>query len=83
MKEYTIIKHRRGQAREVTGTLAYLTEYFGYTLETGKSWEHERGNKKINLHPRTAASLVTNLNNATNNAAVNGCSGIYYELKTE
>ena len=82
MKEYTIVIHRRGQAREVTGTIAYLTEYFSYTLETGKSWEHERGNKKINLKPKTAASLVKNLNNAVNNAAANGCGSSYYELKT-
>lgn len=82
-KQYTIIKHRRGNTSETTGTIEELTEYFGYTLEVGKSWEHERGNRKVNLHPKTGKQLVTSLNNATNNAAANGYSGTYYELKEE
>lgn len=50
------------------GTLEELREAFSYTLKVGQSWEHERGNKKINLHPATIRSLVTNLNNAVSNS---------------
>lgn len=58
-------------------TIAEAVEYFGYTLETGASWSHERGNKKINRKPTTIKSLIVNLNNASNNAARNGCGSIY------
>ena len=51
-----------------------------YTLQVGRGYERERGNKKINCNPTSAASLVTNLNNASNNAAANGYSGIFYRL---
>jgi hypothetical protein len=54
--------------------LAELIEYYSYTLETGKSYEHERGNRKINLNPKSIESLVQNLNNAKSNAAANGRS---------
>ena len=82
-KEITILvhNHRNGSVREVKGTLDYLiNDYFGYTLECGKSYERERGNKKINCNPKTAKSLVTNLNNAVNNSAANGYSQTSYEL---
>lgn len=81
VKEITIIRARRGKETEVTGTVPELVEYFGYTLESGKSWEHEKGNKKINRTPKTAASLVANLNNASTNCARNGNSSTYYSLK--
>jgi hypothetical protein len=82
-KEITILvhNHRNGSVREVKGTLDYLiNDYFGYTLECGKSYERERGNKKINCNPKSAKSLITNLNNAVNNSAANGYSQISYEL---
>jgi hypothetical protein len=82
-KEITILvhNHRNGSVREVKGTLDYLINgYFGYTLECGKSYERERGNKKINCNPKSAKSLVTNLNNAVNNSAANGYSQTSYEL---
>ena len=63
-----------------TGTLEELTEKFSYTLECGKSWEYERGNKKISMKPRTIDSLCKNLTNARNNCARNGYSGDYYEV---
>ena len=63
-----------------TGTLEELTEAFGYTLLVGESWQNERGNKKINRHPKTIKSLVTNLENARNNAARNGYSGYIYRV---
>lgn len=62
------------------GTLPELIKYFGYTLEVGKSWEHEKGNKKINMNPKNIKSLLDNLYNAKNNAAANGYSGYTYEL---
>lgn len=61
-----------------TGTLKELIKMFSYTLEKGASWSHEKGNKKINRNPTNIKSLVSNLNNADNNAASNGYSGNYY-----
>jgi hypothetical protein len=71
---YSITSERNGRERSKSGTLAELIEYYGYTLETGKSYEHERGNRKINLNPKSIESLVQNLNNAKDNAAANGSS---------
>lgn len=59
-------------------TVEEAVDYYGYTLEKGESWQHEKGNKKINRNPKTIASLLTNLNNAVNNAAANGYAGEYY-----
>lgn len=84
MKQYTVIIHDRNRAdRETTGTVEELTSYFSYTLEKGASWQYEKGNKKIDRHPKTIASLIKNLNNAENNAALNGYSGRWYEKKEE
>ena len=80
MKEITIVISRNGKEREVKGTLEYLLEYFGYTLEVGKSYERERGNKKININPKSGKSLVTNLNKAVSNSASNGYSSTSYSL---
>ena len=63
-----------------TGTIDELTEIFSYTLLVGESWQHERGNKKINRHPKTIKSLCTNLQNAKDNAARNGYSGYDYRI---
>ena len=71
---YSITSERNGRERSKSGTLAELIEYYGYTLETGKSYERERGNSKINLNPKNIESLVQNLNNAKDNAAANGSS---------
>jgi hypothetical protein len=57
--KYTIIKTRRGTTKEVSGTVAELTKYFRYTLEVGNSY-----NPRISLTPKTADSLVSNLNRA-------------------
>lgn len=84
MKVYTVVANRyRGDERishEYKGTLEQLIDKFSYTLEVGKSWENERGNKKINRQPKTARSLVDNLNKAVSNSAANGCASTYYEL---
>lgn len=84
MKTYTVKSCRyRENATPIfhTGTLEYLiNNVFGYTLEVGASYAHEKGNKKINRNPKTGTSLVTNLNNAVSNSAANGCASKYYEL---
>ena len=63
------------------GTLEELISAYSYTLGTGRSWEHEKGNKKINCKPTTIKSLITNLNNAVNNSAANGYSNTTYSLE--
>ena len=68
------------RTRTTSGTLPELLEYFGYTLEVGQSYEHERGRKKINMNPKNIQSLVDNLNKAQSNAARNGHSSTYYEV---
>lgn len=69
---------RRGTT-EIEGTLEYLVkDYFGYTLEVGASWQHEKRNRQINCNPKSIKALITNLNNAVNNAAPNGYAGKYY-----
>lgn len=83
-KIYTIImtNNRRGTDYEPTiGTIDELNQHFKYTLEKGASWEHEKGNKKINTNPRSGKMLVKNLNNAENNAAANGYSQISFRLE--
>lgn len=80
-KVYTIIKTRRGIAREISGTLEELISYFAYTLECGKSYEHEKGNKKINVKPKSIKSFVANLNNAETNSSANGWSDNSYRLQ--
>ena len=61
------------------GTIADLVKYYGYSLEVGQSWEHEKGNRKINRTPKGINSLVSNLYNAKNNAAADGYSGSSFE----
>lgn len=80
MKTYTILYTYHGRTTKVTDTLPNLIEHFSYTLECGKAYEWERGNKRINTAPKTARSLVTNLNNAESNRARNGCASTSYEL---
>lgn len=57
-KVKTTKSRMRGEDRvnEVEGTLEYLINYFGYTLEVGASW-----NRKINRYPTTIRSFVSNL----------------------
>ena len=82
-KRYVFTYTRPMSGRSYTSrplTVAEAVDYFGYTLECGASYSHERGNKKINRNPKTLASLLTNLNNASSNSARNGC-GDYYEAE--
>ena len=78
---YTIYTDRRGRTSSITGTLPELIQAHSYTLDVGASWEQEKGNKKINKAPKTIKSLVTNINNANNNADANGYSGEFSYLK--
>jgi len=63
------------------GTLEELIQCFSHTLAVGVSWEHEKGNKKINRNPKSIKALVTALYNAKNNAANNGYSGYSYSYE--
>lgn len=66
-----------------TGTLAELIKAYGYTLEVGESWQHEKGNHKINRNSRNVNDLVKNLNWAVDNAASDGYSGKSYSVLPE
>ena len=77
----TCTSERRGARPTRPLTLEEAIEYHSYTLEKGASWQDERGNKKINRHPTTIKSLITNLNNSSNNAAGNGYSGELYSAE--
>ena len=86
-KTFTIKKVARStfgsSVREYTseGTLQELVEAHRYTLETGASYEYEKGNKKINCNPKSISALINNLNKAVNNSAANGYSGVTYSLE--
>ena len=81
-KIYTVVCERdRGSNLKFTGTIEELVNgVFGYTLDCGRSYQHEKGNSKINTNPKSAASLITNLNKAVNNSAANGYAGKRYFL---
>jgi hypothetical protein len=79
-KRITIEITRRDRTSKVEGTIEYLVNYFGYTLESGASYQNEKGNSKVNTNPKSAKSLVSNLNTATNNCAANGYSTTSYSL---
>jgi hypothetical protein len=82
-KRYIITHTRPMSGRSYTSrplTLAEAVGYYGYALECGASWSHEQGNRRINRNPATIKSLITNLNNASNNTARNGC-GDYYTVE--
>jgi hypothetical protein len=51
--------------------------YFSYTLLAGASYEHEKGNKKINQNPKNIKSLIDNLNKASKNASKGGLHKVY------
>ena len=75
----TSTNHRTGRSRDTRPlTLDEAIDYHSYTLERGLSYQHEKGNKKINRRPSTMKSLITNLNNSVNNAAADGYGGESY-----
>jgi hypothetical protein len=59
-------------------TLPELVDYYKHTLDTGRSYQHEKGNKKINTAPKSISVLIKNLNAAVNNAAANGYAGVSF-----
>lgn len=63
------------------GTLEELVRCFSYTLEVGQSWQHEKGNHKINCNPKSIETLVKNLGWAKDNAAANGYSGYSFSYE--
>ena len=71
------------KTRTTSGTISELLDYFGYTLEVGKAYEHERGRYKINMQPKNIKSLVDNLNKAASNGAANGAASTYYTVGEE
>lgn len=75
MKTFTIIKTRRGNQSEFTGTIESLVKDFSYTLECGNSW-----NPKINRNPKTAKSLVSALNKSVAETMGACYDPDYYEL---
>ena len=77
------INFRNGSERISEGTLEELIEGSRYTLECGKAYEHEKGNKKINMNPKSIKAYITALNNARNNSAANGWSNYHSELVEE
>lgn len=79
MKKYQITKSNYRSTYTQEGTLPELIQAYSYTLECGASWQHEKGNKKINKQPKSIKSLITNLYNAANNSAANGYSGYEFE----
>ena len=83
MKTYNIetVKSNGFNCESGYKTLEELVEYFGYTLECGAAYQHEKGNKKIDRNPKTINSLIKNLNNAVSNAARDGVGNKEYRLK--
>lgn len=79
---YTIrsTRIRTGTFHDMTGTVEELTKACSYALECGASYEHEKGNSKINRNPKTIKSLISNLNKSGDNAALNGCGSHHYTL---
>lgn len=77
-KVLKIVKYARDRQYITVGTLEELIKGFGYTLKCGRSWESEKGNKKINVNPKSIKALITNLNNAVNNSASNGWAGVNF-----
>lgn len=82
LKTFSIsrVRDRGGAAITLTGTVAELTQKFSYTLECGASYQHEKGNKKINRTPKGIKSLISNLNNAVNNSAANGYASEHFVM---
>ena len=81
IKRFKVIqtKHRDGRTHEIEGDLQELIKSYSYTLDCGRSYQHEKGNKKINMQPKSITGLISNLNHAVNNSAANGYAGVTYD----
>ena len=62
----------------------FKTDYFGYTLETGRAYSGERGAKKISPDEKikTFKSLVSNLDKASSNSC-RDYQDSYYSIAEE
>ena len=76
-KTYVIHHYYARSSRDyyVKGTVAQLTDYFGYTLTCGNSW-----NPRIPTKPKTAKSLVSALNKSVYETQGSCYNQDYYEL---
>ena len=74
-KTYTIEKTHRGRTTQIVGTLEYLKDYFGYTLECGHSYNH-----KINRNPTTIKGLMTALEQSIDATQGSSYDPDYYAL---
>ena len=74
-KTYTIEKTHRGRTTQIVGTLEYLKDYFGYTLECGHSY-----NNKINRNPTTIKGLMTALEQSIDATQGSSYDPDYYAL---
>ena len=85
-KRYTITRisfHKGTQYTSQPMTVAEAVEYYSATLASGKALEHERGNKKVNLKPKTIKALLTSLANSSHNRSLfmkNGGDDYYADL---
>lgn len=68
-----------------TGTLAELLKAYSYTLEVGRSWQHEKGNAKIAELDKikSVEKLVDLLGKASDNAARDGYSGKSFRVMAD
>ena len=87
VKKY-IITHTRGMltSRSYVSdpiTLTEAVERYRYTLSAGRSYQHERGNKKVNTAPTTIKGLITALNNAAYNCSAGDHYYTYQEAVEE
>lgn len=81
IKPFTVKKTRRSREYQNTFPSVFAaTQYYGYTLLSGASWQHHRGCVKVNQKPKTASSLVTALNNAVCNTQGSCYAPDHYEL---
>lgn len=55
-----------------SGTVDELVEYYNKILRDGQSHEYENGSYRINMHPKTISSLLTELHNSCENTYRDG-----------
>lgn len=81
IKPLTIRKTHRDREYYNTFPSVYeATRHYGYTLQAGASWAHDRGCKKVNQNPTTAKALIAALDNAVHNTQGSCYNPDSYEL---
>lgn len=82
METYTIISERYRphfddyKEKSTSGTLEELKDYFSYTLECGRAYQHERGCKRVKSDRKIGD--IDDLVEALNNAAYNTTGNQYH-----